>query len=138
MNYTTDPVADASSYYESVYAQQDAQLRAELNAGFDFLRVCNKCDANALADFAPMVNDWDASKRQPRAVGAPMPKRVPTIAEVLEDSLDYGKGPSKTELMQLLLNVAFGPDLLTAQAQSMELLGRMAATWAKYNVDVES
>lgn len=136
MTYSTDPVADAAAYYEPLYAAAEAQAKAERDMADDFLAACRKCDANALAAFAPMVNDWDAATRQPRAAVAPMPKRVQTLAEVLEESLDYGSGPSKTELMQLLLNVAYSADLVNAPTQARALLSRMADTFATNNVGV--
>lgn len=133
MTYSTDPVADAAAYYEPLYAAAEAQSKAESDMANDFLAACRKCDANAMADFAPMVNDWDASTRQPRAAGTPMPKKFQTLAEVLEESLDYGSGPSKAELMQLLLNVAYSADVVNAPAQARALIERMAGTFATNN-----
>lgn len=137
MTYSTDPLADASSYYEPRFKAEEAQARAEREADRAFTSACEAGDANALAVFAPMVNDWDAAERHPRAAGAPMPKRVQTLAEVMQESLDYINGPSMTEAMQLMLNVAYG-DPEAAQAQARRLIERMAEKWASQNVEVEA
>lgn len=132
-----DPVAHAAAYYEPRYATDEAQERAEAAMALAFIKACRECDANATAWFAPMVNDWERERRQPRPLGAPMPQRLQVLAEVLEESLDYRDGPAMAELMQLLLNVAFSADVVNAPAQARALLERMATKWAWINTDVE-
>ena len=133
MTYSTDPVADASAYYEPRYAADEAQAKAEREADDAFMAACGRCDANALALFAPMVRDWTFKV----ASVDKAPKRVQTLTEVMQESLDYPSGPSMTEAMQLLLNVAYGADLVNAPAQARRLIERMASTWAAQNVEVE-
>lgn len=128
-----DPVAHAAQYYGALEAHAISQDREHAAMQAAFMRACRKADANALADFAPTVNDWDAAKRHPRPAGAPMPQRVQALAEVLEEALDYASGPSKTELMQLLLNVAHSADVVNAPMQARALLERMADTFATNN-----
>ena len=131
--YSTDPVADAAAYYKPRYAADEAQNKAEREADAAFMAACGRCDANALADFAPMVRDWT----QKCISIDKAPKRVQTLSEVMQESLDYVNGPSMTEAMQLLLNVAYGSDLVSAQDQARRLIERMATTWAAQNVTVE-
>lgn len=139
MSYSTDPVADAARHFGALQAAQDLQQQAEASAIEDFITACQKLDANAIADFAPKTVDWDISKRQPRAAGAPMPMRKQTLAEVLEESLDYGSGPSKTELMQLALSLAFSSECHANQSQrARQLLVSMADAWARHNVVAEA
>lgn len=133
MTYSTNPVADAAAYYEPRYAADESQNKAEVQAAIDFMKACGKCDANALAGFAPMVRDWT----QKCISIDKAPKRVQTLTEVMQESLDYQNGPSMTEAMQLLLNVAFNADIVNQPAQARALLGRMASTWAAQNVTVE-
>jgi hypothetical protein len=133
MNYSTDPVADAAAYYEPRYGADEAQAKAERQAGDAFMAECGRCDANALADFAPMVRDWTFKV----ASIDKAPKRVQTLAEVMQESLDYPSGPCMEELMQLLLNVAYGCEVANAPAQARRLIERMASTWASQNVTVE-
>lgn len=138
MTYSTDPVADAADHYEPRFKAEEAQARAEREADRAFTSACEAGDANALAVFAPMVNDWDAAERHPRAAGAPMPKRVQTLAEVMQESLDYINGPSMTDAMQLLLNAAYSADREAVQCQAKRLIERMAEKWASQNVEVEA
>lgn len=134
MQYSTDPIADAAAHYEPRLSADEAQAKAERDADREFTAACEKLDANALAGFAPMVRDFTASVA---SVSGLVPKRVQTLAEVMQEALDYPKGPSMTEAMQLLLNVAYGVDLEDAQAQARRLIERMAETWARQNTFVE-
>lgn len=135
-----DPVADASRHFEALYQQAERinveQQREQALMTVAFIKACARQDANALALFAPMVNDWDAAKRQPRAAGAPMPKRVQNMTEVVKESLDYQDGPSMTELVQFLFNVSYGTDVVNAPAQGRALISRMGMAFAKFNVVV--
>ena len=137
MSYSTDPVADAAAYYEPRDDYAERQAQAEHDMAQAFQAACQRRDANALASFAPMTTDWDAVQRQPHAFGTPTPKRRQTLTEVMEEALEYRKGPSKTELMQLLLNVAYGADLADAPAQARYLIQRMAHSFAGQNAELE-
>lgn len=57
---------------------------------------------------------------------------VPTVAEVLTDSLDYTGGPELAEVLGLLTAAAKGVDVTAA---SRELLVRMANAWALQNAE---
>jgi hypothetical protein len=130
-----DPVADADAHSSAQDASQEAQRQAEAVAITDFMKACQRLDANALADFAPMTTDWDSVRATPRAVGAPMPKRMQTLAECMTDSLDLGNGPSTTEVMQLVLILAFSSDAQANQSRrARQLLASMANNWAENNV----
>lgn len=137
MSYSTDPVADAAAYYTAKDSYAERVTLAEQGAAANFIHACRKGDANALADFAPTVTDWNRSPRPMLSDETDRPQRTQTLAEVLEESLDYTSGPSKTELFQLLLNVAFSSDAVNAPTQARELLQRMADKWAAFNTDVD-
>lgn len=135
MSYSSNPVLDADRHTEEVFDLAERQQAAEVALGAKFLKLAGKADANAVCDFAT-TTDWDAVKRQPvdQRTATRLPQRHQTIAEVMTDALDYTDGPSLCEVMQLVLNVAHGSDLVNTQAQARELLGRMAAKWAHFNV----
>jgi hypothetical protein len=135
MSYSTNPVADASAYYEPRYTAAEAQAKAEWEADRAFTAACAAGDANAIATFAPMVRDFTAPVSP---VGAYVPKRVQLLTEVMQESLDYPSGPSMTEAMQLLLNVAYGTDPVAVQDQAKRLIERMATTWASQNTVVDA
>lgn len=128
-----DPVTHADQYFGQLYQEQHARDKAQAQMAAAFIKGCAQKDANTMAEFAPMVRDWDAAKHMPVSIGAYTPKRYQTIAEVMQESLDYAAGPSMTEAMQLILNVAYGSDTVNAPAQARALLSRMAETFAKYN-----
>ena len=134
MSYSTDPVQDADRHYGALHAQQDAQEHAESQAADDFMAACRKCDANAVAAFAGQTTDWNAA-RLSGFLGTPRPMRKQPLSEVMADALDDS---SRCELMQLVLNVAFGNDLVNQPPQARALLSRMATAWASENVAVQA
>lgn len=128
-----DPVSHAEQYLAAIDAETLERDKAQASMAAAFVHACQGADANALATFSPMVRDWDAAKHLPTSIGAHMPMRFQTVAEVMQESLDYSRGPSMTEAMQLILNVAYGTDLVNAPQQARALLSRMATTFAAYN-----
>jgi hypothetical protein len=98
-------------------AALDAQTREA------FAMACRKADANALATWAPTVSDRDGGQHA---------RRAPDFHEVLLESLDFTHGPSMSEVMQLVLNVAHGTDLAEAREQARCLLERMGEEWVKH------
>jgi hypothetical protein len=138
IGYSSEPLLDAHRHLDQLALQQSRQLLAENSMIEDFIAACQRCDANALAAFAPMVPDWDAAKRKPRLAGEPMPKRVQTLAEVIDEATDYPSGPGKTEHTQLLLNLAFGTESRAVLAQqARQLLANAGHTFAIHNAGVE-
>jgi len=133
---STDPVADAARYYEPRFAEADAADKAEEDMANAFLCAAHKRDANSLATFAPMVTDWEALALVGSPANKPKLKRYQLMHECMAESLDYSKGPHKSELMQLLLNVAYSSDIVNAPAQARALLARMALTFATNNVGI--
>ncbi len=134
---TLDPVADAAIYYGAIHAHNDAQERAEAAYVVDFMKACQRLDANATAWFAPMVVDWDVMQPGPHPAAMLMPRRLQTLSEVLADSLTCERGPGMAAVMQLLLNVAFGADLVNQPRRARELLAEMANAIAAEHVTVE-
>jgi hypothetical protein len=133
MSYSTDPVQDAARYYSALYSADEAQAMAEAQATHEFLAACKKCDANAIAGFAGLTTDWDFPIGL-HSVGTPRPKRSQPLHEVMADALDDSL---RSELMQLVLNVAHGSDLVNTPAQARALLERVAAAWASEFIVVE-
>ena len=115
-------------------AQRRTAEQLQQAAGIErFMSACQKADANAIASFAPKVIDWKAANAAPHLVGANMPKRMQTLAEVLQDSLGNGSGPNATQLMQLVLNLAFGSDTHANQSRhARQLLADMADSWTNH------
>jgi hypothetical protein len=133
--YSSNPVADAAAHYDAIDAQADLQEFAEAANAAEFTNACKRMDANALAPWAPMATDWNA----PRALGAaPVAKRMQTLKECMEFSLDLGNGPSMNEVMQLVLVLAYSADAHANQAaRARDLLQRMANKWASYNTPTQ-
>jgi len=136
MSYSTDPVMDAARHWDAVYAAADRQTAAEIAMEQDFILAAKRLDANALARFAPLVRDWHGV-RGPQACSAPVQRyRYQTMGEVMTESLDYPNGPDMGEVMQLVLNVAYG-DLAATRTQASDLLARMAGDFALHNAQAE-
>lgn len=91
-----------------------------------FLAACRAGDATALAPWAPRVPDT-SFLRSVKSYSA-LPLRQQTQAEVMCDGME-SIDVNYTELMQLLLNVAHGENLVNAPANARELLERMATAW---------
>ena len=124
--------ADRSSEQFDGYSTE----RTERQLYDDFQKSVDGGDANALCAWAPRVVDWNAINRLPIEQRTPQTRaaarRAPTLAECMAESLDYGDGPSMTEAMQLIVNVATGCDESTT-AQARRLLERMADSFARHN-----
>jgi hypothetical protein len=131
MSYSTDPIFDAQRFTAAAAAsaaEHEAQM--ERHEG-DFIGAVRKLDANALAPWAPMVRDFSFTQGPTEAKRVER-KRYPTVAEVMRESIDFG-GPSDSEIMQFLANVAYGTDLATAPRTARILIGQMAHTYATNN-----
>jgi hypothetical protein len=112
--------ASAADYHIG-RSEKQASLDAQTREAFS--EACRKADANALATWAPTVSDIEGGQHA---------RRAPAFHEVLLESLDFTHGPSMSELMQLLLNTAYGTDLAEAREQARCLLERMGAEWVKH------
>lgn len=118
-----DPVADAERHCAEQDAETEAKNKREQLLAQDFLSACRKCDANALATWAPKV----------RVVGR---MECQDMHEVMVEALDYNApdAPDMSEAMQLLLDVAYGKDHAEKhQARARALIERMADSFAKLN-----
>lgn len=113
-------------------AQQDqrdqALAQAELAMHDDFVNACKAGDINAACQWAPLTIQRSSD-------GTYRHSKVQTLDDVMAGSLDYGKGPSTADVLALLLQVAFGTDNAANQARAQALIGRMAATYARFNAD---
>lgn len=132
-----DPVTHAMQHYGAIERRETEIQSAQNSLLVAFVKACQGGDANATAWFAPMVTDWDSIKHRPIAVGEYVPQRLQVMHEVMAEAFDYSKGPQLAQVMQLVLNVAFGSDLVNAPRQARELLAQAADTWAFYNVEAD-
>ena len=115
----SDPVADAARHYDELDAVTEAQIKCEQLLAQDFLSACRKCDANALATWAPKVSG-----------------RYQDLHESMSEVFDYNApdAPRMSEAMQLLLNVAFGKGPAEKhQVHARALIERMSAHFARFN-----
>lgn len=121
------PVIDAMRHFDRIHAYEAQAEEAERGMADDFAELAMKADANAFAQFAPLVRDYSSHRT-----------RVQTFAEVMAESLDYTSGPTMTEAMQLILNAAYGnlsPEVVSAQARDM--VERMGKAYARVHAEVE-
>lgn len=138
MSYSSNPVLDAMRHCDALYEASDAKVEAEADMAGDFLKACQKVDANALAPWAVTVPDDVARKALGLDWSAKnLPQRQQALHEVMVESLDYPDGPTMSEAMQLLLNVAYSSDLVNAPQQARGLIERMGRSFAFHNSGVE-
>ena len=118
-------------------AAQEEQARQDHNeeAGrvFAVLRALFYSSAlrgqmDAPAQWAPMVTDY----AKPKSADGRYPRRHPTTAELMQESLDYASGPTVEDALKLISAAATGQDV---GAQARGLLQRMAHIWADRNLD---
>lgn len=126
-----EKIESGPAYMASYSSAADCRIsRGEQQAALDaqtlqaFAGACRNADANALATWAPKVSDWTLTE--------PHARRTPLFHEVMAEALDFSDGPGMSELMQLLLNVAHGPDVVNTPAQARALLERMGTEWVKH------
>lgn len=120
----------------SIDSEADQSGYTAMIAGFE--KAAKAGDANALAAWAPLVNDHE--KRETLGLSWPdanLPQRQQALHEVMVESLDYPDGPTMCEAMQLLLNVAYSSDLVNAPAMARGLIERMGRSFAFHNSGVE-
>jgi len=114
----------ASADYGGYEPSQEDAIRAAYGA------ACKKADANALCPWAPTTTDWMRAGSAPRDAAGTLPQRQQTLAEVMHSTMDTARHAFEAESMQLLLNVAYGSDLVNQPALARNLLERMAAHYA--------
>ena len=124
--------ASDAERYSGMFEAATKQQAEEAAIAADFLKTCRAGDANALAPWAGLVIDHEKRK----AMGIPwnspdMPMRQQALHEVMTNALDYSSGPQMCEAMQLLLNVAYGSDMVNAPAQARGMVERMAAAFSR-------
>ena len=114
-----DPVLDAERHYAELDAVTEEKNKREQLLAQDFLSACHKCDSSALAAWAPKVGG-----------------RYQDLHESMAEALDCNApdAPRMSEVMQLLLDVAFGKDPAEKhQVHARALIERMADSFAQFN-----
>ena len=118
--------------YSGMFEAATKQQAEEAAIAADFLKSSQSGDANALVPWAGLAIDHEKRKALGLPWSAPdMPMRQQALHEVMTNALDYSSGPQMCEAMQLILNVAYGSDLVNAPAQARGLVERMAEAFAR-------
>jgi hypothetical protein len=121
---------------DELSAYQARQEKLEADMAFDFVRSIEAGDPDATPAWAGTAPDYEAG----RALGMPygakgFPRRAYTVAECLQDALDYAKGPSLVDVVKVLSLAMRGSDPTVALA-ARQLVERAAAKWAEQNAEV--
>jgi hypothetical protein len=104
MAQIVDAVMHADTQGDMQDKYDDAVQEAEVALEEAYLALCKNGDAKSLIHFAP-----------------------------LDKALDYNRGPSSADMLQIILNASSGRNV---QAEAINLRNRMAKTYAHYNVDI--
>jgi len=122
---------DTLKAYDAIQDRKERIEKAEQALIEEFETACQKADANAICLWSGHVVDWSQCP-SPISTNQPKPLRSQVLHEVMAESLDYADGPSMSEAMQLILNVANGMD---CKDMAQKLVNRMAQTYAKFNAE---
>lgn len=114
-------------------AEQDRLAQLEADMAFDFTRAIEAGDPDATPAWAGTVIDYAKA----RELGIPYsdkraPRRACTVAESLQDALDYTKGPSLADVVKVLSLAMKSSDAAVAVA-ARALVGRAAEKFAEHN-----
>lgn len=123
--YSSDPVADASRYYDALYADAEDAARTEDSNRQAFLDDCFKKSLNE----TNTVGEYTIDYTGPLVVDKPLPKRACTVAEVLYQSLDWPNGPSVDDLIYYVVVSA-----KSGEPGAIALLDQMARAFARNKV----
>lgn len=93
-----------------------------------FKHACEQFSATTVIPWSPTRTDWDA----PSNDTASRPQRHYKLHEVMTDALDYSRGPSMADAMQIILNAQTSSDKEIAR-QAKALIHAMAKAWADFN-----
>ena len=122
---------------DSLDAYQARVAKLEADMAFDFTQAIEAGDPDATPAWAGTAPDYEAGRALNMPYGAKgFPRRAYTVAECLQDALDYSKGPSLTEVVKVLSLAMKGTDPVVAFA-ARQLVERAAAKWAAQNVEVD-
>lgn len=117
--------SSATDYY---MRQQVAQQEAEFEVYERFKNACEDMPATTVIHWSPLRTDWAA----PHSPGTDRPQRHYQLHEVMSDALDFPRGPSMADAMQIILNAQTSSDKEIAR-QAKALIHAMAKAWADYN-----
>ncbi|HAL70254.1 MAG TPA: hypothetical protein DCP71_00570 [Verrucomicrobiales bacterium] len=122
---------------DALDSYQERVRKLEADMAFDFTRAIEAGDPDATPAWAGTVTDYERA----RALGIHysdknVPQRAYTVAECLQDALDYAKGPSLTEVVKVLSLAMKGTDPTVALA-ARQLVERAAAKWASQNAEID-
>lgn len=113
--------------------RQDAQARAEADFAYEFVKAIEAGDPHLTPEWAGYVPDYEAGRALGMNYGDKgFPRRQYTLAECLQDSLDYNKGPSLVDVVKVLSLAMACPDPIVSLA-ARQLVQRAAEKYAEHN-----
>jgi len=122
-------------YMRETAQEHRAQLEADM--AFDFSRSVEFGDPDATPAWAGTVTDYRKARELGMAYSDERaPRRACTVAESLQDALDYEKGPSLADVVKVL-SLAMKSDDKAVAIAARELVHRAAAKFAEHNVEVD-
>ena len=112
-----------------------AQLAADM--AFDFTRAIEAGDPDATPAWAGTVIDYARARK----LGIPYgdkraPRRACTVAESLQEALDYSNGPSLADVVKVL-SMAIKCSDATVAVAARQLVERAAAKFAEQNAEAD-
>jgi hypothetical protein len=122
-------------YMRETAGERRAQLEADM--AFDFSRAIELGDPDATPAWAGTVTDYRKARELGMAYSDPeAPHRACTVAESLQDALDYTDGPSLSDVVKLI-SLAMRSDDKAVSIAARALVHRAALKFAEHNAEVE-
>ena len=116
---------------------QERRAQVEADMAFDFSRSVEFGDPDATPAWAGTVTDYRKARELGMAYSDPhAPRRACTVAESLQDALDYEKGPSLSDVIKLL-SLAMKSDDKAVSIAARALVSRAALKFAEMNSEVD-
>jgi hypothetical protein len=122
-------------YMRETAGERRAQVEADM--AFDFSRSVEFGDPDATPAWAGTVTDYRKAREMGMAYSDERaPRRSCTVAESLQDALDYTDGPSLSDVVKLI-SLAMKSDDKAVSVAARALVHRAALKFAEHNAEVE-
>ena len=128
--------AESRRLLDQMYDRDDKLKRAEEDMRYDFTYSIEQGNPDATPEWTGSCTDYERA----RVLGIPydhpsIPKRRYTVAECLQDALDYEKGPSLSSVVKLLAVAMRSTDPIVSLV-AKQLVDRAATKYAEMNAEV--
>jgi len=129
--------AESRRLLDQMYATNDRLADMEADLAYDFTKSIELGNPDATPDWTGSCTDYERARVLSVPYDHPsIPKRRYTVAECLQDALDYEQGPSLASVVKLLSVAMRSTDPIVSLA-AKQLVDRAATKYAEMNAEVD-